>query len=161
MKLQLLVSALLSIGLLCSCSDGGSDAPEGGGGSTDATGGRSPVEEALPQDAYIVGNCSIPAGSRICTLYFGTPDTPQTETAAYDDCRDVDDDVGFSEDWWSPGEPCPTSVEYECRTSCPSSVLESACVFVNRAEFEYSDHSRTLEQREDRCDADGGTFYEF
>lgn len=160
MKFQLIVSVLLSIGLLSSCSDGGSDVPDGAGGSTDATGGQSPVDEVLPPGAEILGSCTVRVV--VCVLYFQTDDTVVfNETIAYDDCRDVGDDVGWNEDWWSAGEPCPTSVEYECRTTCPTSVLESACVFINRAEFEYSDHSRTLEQREDRCDADGGTFYEF
>ena len=116
------------------------------------------MDEVLPADSEILGSCMAHGP---CDLYFREKGTAiYNETRAYDECRDIGDDVGWDEDWWAAGEPCPTSIEYECRTGCPTSFLESACRYVNRVEFQYSQGDSTTERRTS-CDLNGGTFFEF
>ncbi len=157
MNLCLLGSVLLFLGMLSACAG---NASQDGDGPDDATGARNPMEEVLPPDVEILGSCTVYLSLGGCVLYYRPEGTAiYNEARVYDECRDIGDDIVWNEDWWSTENACP--LEYDCKTSCPTAVLESACRFPYRVDFHYSSLSSTVDERRTGCDLSGGTFFEF
>lgn len=156
---RILGAVLLSLGMLSACFENGSQVDDD---AADATGDRNPMEEVLPPDVEILGSCTEGLVSGFCDLYYRPAGTKLfDETKAHAACRDIGDDIVWNEDWWSTDNACPASVEYNCRTYCPTSVLESACRLFERVEFQYNSASRPVDERRTACERDGGTFFEF
>lgn len=107
------------------------------------------VVGALPEGADVVGSCQVPAGARVCELYFNPGIEQWTEEEAYEDCRGVDTADTWSDDFWHPGE------------ACPEESLRSVCVYAYRAEFQYKQHPRDIDESRQWCEIDGATFIVF
>lgn len=144
--------ALVSVTLHCSCSrEGGQPSGDGDGGhsgiaGSDSVGGETSMQ-ILPKDAEILGSCTV--RSDVCELYFRTPEVLISEDSAYEECRNIEDDVSWNEDWWSAGE------------ACPEDGIESVCRYAYRADFHYSSERLPVSERKSICSSNGGTFYEF
>jgi hypothetical protein len=84
-----------------------------------------------------------------CELYFNPGVEAWTEQEGYDECRGVDTEDTWSDDFWHPGE------------ECPEENLRSVCVFTYWAEFQYEDHPGGIDEARQWCEIDKGTFHEF
>lgn len=107
------------------------------------------VESVLAENVEIVGSCQVPAGARVCDLYFNTDVEAWTVEDAFEECRGVDTDDTWSDDFWHLGE------------MCPEGSLRSVCVLRYRAEFQYEWHFRDIEDSRRGCEVDNGIFYVF
>lgn len=106
------------------------------------------IESVLPEGAEIVGTCLVPAGARVCELYFNPGVEAWMEEEAYEECRGVDTEDTWSDDFWHPYE------------ECPEQNLRSVCVYTYWAEFQYDWHPRDIDESSQSCENNGGAFYE-
>jgi hypothetical protein len=108
------------------------------------------IESVLPEGAEIVGTCQRRVPPIACELYFNSGVEAWTEQEGYEECRGVDTEDTWSDDFWHSGESCPEDES-----------LRSVCVYRHWAQFQYEGYWRGIDESRHGCEIDGGTFIVF